>query len=51
VRERKPQRNIEKRRGRARDKNGALLTPDFLLALLRELLHVSQGLTEIAKAK
>jgi len=29
----------------------ALLTPGYLLALLRELSHVPRGLTEIAKAK
>ena len=31
--------------------NGALLTPGYLLALLRELSHVPRGLTEIAEAK
>jgi len=29
--------------------NGALLTPGYLLALLRELSHVPRGPTEIAK--
>jgi len=32
-------------------KNGAPSTPGYLLALLRELLHVPRGLTEIAEAK
>jgi len=31
--------------------NGAPSTPDYLLALLRELSHVPRGLTEIAEAK
>ena len=31
--------------------NSALLTPGYLLALLRELSHVPRGLTEIAQAK
>jgi len=31
--------------------NGAPSTPDYLLALLRELWHVPRGLTEIAEAK
>ena len=30
---------------------GAPLTPGYLLALLRELSHVPQGLTEIAETK
>ena len=31
--------------------NGAPSTPGYLLALLRELLHVPRGLPEIAEAK
>jgi len=31
--------------------NGALSTPGYLLALLRELSHVPRGLTENAEAK
>ena len=31
--------------------NGALSTPGYLLALLRELSHVPWGLTENAEAK
>jgi len=31
--------------------NGAPSTPGYLLALLRELLHVPRGLAEIAEAK
>jgi hypothetical protein len=31
--------------------NGAPSTPGYLLALLRELLHVPRALTEIAEAK
>ena len=31
--------------------NGAHSTPGYLLALLRELLHVTRALTEIAEAK
>jgi len=31
--------------------NGALSTPGYLLALLRELSHVPRGLTENAVAK
>jgi len=31
--------------------NGALSTPGYLLALLRELSHVPRVLTEIAEAK
>jgi len=31
--------------------NGALSTPGYLLALLRELAHVPRGLTENAEAK
>ena len=32
-------------------KNGALSTPGYLLALLRELSHVPRGLTKNAEAK
>jgi len=31
--------------------NGAPSTPGYLMALLRELLHVPRGLAEIAEAK
>ena len=47
----KGMRQVSRSNWRSGGINGALLTPSYLLALLRELLQVSQGLTENVKVK